>query len=161
MPTIAPTLWYSREAEEAAKFYASIFPNSRVDRVTALPSDSPSGPAGSVKIVEFTLLGQPFEAFSAGPLDQFNHAISFSVRCDTQEEIDSYWKKLTEGGTEVACGWLVDRFGLSWQVVPSNLGRLMNDREPEATKRVMDAVMPMKKLDLNAMQHAHDMQPTR
>jgi predicted 3-demethylubiquinone-9 3-methyltransferase (glyoxalase superfamily) len=99
MPTIIPTLWYSREAEEAAKFYASIFPNSRVDRVTALPADSPSGPAGSVKIVEFTLLGQPFEAFSAGPLDQFNHAISFSVSCDTQEEIDRYWDALLQGGT--------------------------------------------------------------
>ncbi len=154
MPTITPTLWYSREAEEAANFYASIFPNSRVDRVTALPSDSPSGPAGSVKIVEFTLLGQPFEAFSAGPLDQFNHAISFTVSCDTQEEIDRYWDALLQGGTPEQCGWLKDRYGLSWQIVPKLLSTLIADPDREKAKRVSDAMLKMVKLDIAELERA-------
>ena len=154
MPTITPTLWYSREAEEAAKFYASIFPNSRVDRVTALPADSPSGPAGSVKIVEFTLLGQPFEAFSAGPLDQFNHSISFSVRCDTQEEIDRYWDALLQGGTPEQCGWLKDRYGLSWQIVPKLLSTLMTDPDREKAKRVSEAMLKQVKFDIAELKRA-------
>jgi predicted 3-demethylubiquinone-9 3-methyltransferase (glyoxalase superfamily) len=154
MPTIIPTLWYSREAEEAAKFYASIFPNSRVDRVTALPADSPSGPAGSVKIVEFTLLGQPFEAFSAGPLDQFNHAISFSVSCDTQEEIDRYWDALLQEGTPEQCGWLKDRYGLSWQIVPKLLSTLVADPDREKAKRVSEAMLNMVKLDIAGLERA-------
>jgi predicted 3-demethylubiquinone-9 3-methyltransferase (glyoxalase superfamily) len=154
MPTITPTLWYSREAEEAAKFYASIFPNSRVDRVTDLPSDSPSGPAGSVKIVEFTLLGQRFEAFSAGPLDQFNHAISFSVSCDTQEEIDRYWDALLQGGMPEQCGWLKDRYGLSWQIVPKLLSMLVADPDREKAKRVSDAMLKMVKLDIAELERA-------
>lgn len=160
MPKITTFLSYVDKAEEAAKFYVSIFPNSRIKEVVHYQEGMP-GPAGSVMIVTFELDGQEFVALNGGEHFKMTDGVSLVVNCDTQEEIDSYWKKLTEGGTEVACGWLVDRFGLSWQVVPSNLGRLMNDREPEATKRVMDAVMPMKKLDLNAMQHAHDMQPTR
>src|SRR5213082_2640587 len=111
---IFPHLWYAKEAEEAARFYASIFPDSRVDRVTPLPVDSPSGPAGSVKLVEFTLFGQPFMAMSAGPLDPFNHAISFVVNCDDQAELDRYWNALLEGGKAEACGWLKDRYGVSW-----------------------------------------------
>ena len=154
MPTITPTLWYSREAEEAANFYASIFPNSRIDRVTALPADSPSGPAGSVKIVEFTLLGQPFEAFSAGPLDQFNHAISFSVRCDTQEEIDRYWDALLQGGMPEQCGWLKDRYGLSWQIVPKVLATLVADPDREKAKRVSEAMLKMVKLDIAELERA-------
>jgi predicted 3-demethylubiquinone-9 3-methyltransferase (glyoxalase superfamily) len=154
MPTITPSLWYSREAEEAANFYASIFPDSRVDRVTALPSDSPSGPAGSVKIVEFTLLGQPFEAFSAGPLDQFNHAISFSVSCDTQEEIDRYWNALLQGGTPEQCGWLKDRYGLSWQIVPKVLSTLIADPDREKAKRVSEAMLSMVKLDIAELERA-------
>jgi predicted 3-demethylubiquinone-9 3-methyltransferase (glyoxalase superfamily) len=154
MPTITPTLWYSREAEAAAKFYASIFPNSRIDRVTALPSDSPSGPAGSVKIVEFTLLGQPFEAFSAGPLDQFNHAISFTVSCDTQEEIDRYWDALLQGGTPEQCGWLKDRYGLFWQIVPKVLATLIADSDREKAKRVSDAMLKMVKLDIAELERA-------
>ena len=148
MPTITPTLWYSREAEEAAKFYASIFPNSRVNRVTAMPADSPSGPAGSVKIVEFTLLGQPFEAFSAGPLDQFNHSISFTVTCDTQEEIDRYWDALLQGGTPEQCGWLKDRYGLYWQIVPKVLGTLVADPDREKARRATEAMLKMVKLDI-------------
>lgn len=154
MLTIIPTLWYSREAEEAARFYASIFPNSRIDRVTALPADSPSGPAGSVKIVEFTLLGQPFEAFSAGPLDQFNHAISFSVSCDTQEEIDRYWDALLQGGMPEQCGWLKDRYGLSWQIVPKVLATLVADPDREKAKRVSEAMLKMVKLDIAELERA-------
>ena len=154
MPTITPSLWYSREAEEAANFYASIFPDSRVDSVTTLPSDSPSGPAGSVKIVEFTLLGQPFEAFSAGPLDQFNHAISLSVSCDTQEEVDRYWDALLQGGTPEQCGWLKDRYGLCWQIVPKVLATLIADPDREKAKRVTDAMLSMVKLDIAELERA-------
>ena len=113
MQRITPFLWYSKEAEEAAAFYVSIFPDSRITRVTALPSESPSGPPGSVKVVEFLLFGQPFIAMSAGPLDPFNHAVSFVVHCDSQAELDRYWKALLAGGGRPqACGWLIDRFGL-------------------------------------------------
>jgi predicted 3-demethylubiquinone-9 3-methyltransferase (glyoxalase superfamily) len=154
VPTIMPSLWYSREAEEAAHFYASIFPDSRVDRVTTLPADSPSGPAGSVKIVEFTLLGQPFEAFSAGPLDQFNHSISLSVRCDTQEEIDRYWDALLQGGTPEQCGWLRDRYGLSWQIVPNQLATLMADPDQEKAKRVGEAMLRSIKFDIAELERA-------
>src|SRR6478735_9709313 len=116
MANIVPHLWYTGQAEEAAAFYASLLPNSKVDSVTVLPADSPSGPAGSVKVVEFTLMGQPFMAMSAGPLDPFNHAVSFVVQCDDQTEIDRYWNALLEGGKAEQCGWLKDRFGLSWQI---------------------------------------------
>jgi predicted 3-demethylubiquinone-9 3-methyltransferase (glyoxalase superfamily) len=154
MASITPNLWYSTEAEQAAQFYASIFPDSRVDRVSALASDSPSGPAGSVKIVEFTLLGQPFAAFSAGPLDSFNHAISFMVNCDTQAEIDRYWDALLEGGTPEQCGWLKDRYGLSWQIVPKVLGELMRDPDREKAKRVSEAMLGMVKLDIAELERA-------
>jgi predicted 3-demethylubiquinone-9 3-methyltransferase (glyoxalase superfamily) len=154
MPTITPHLWYSKEAEEAANFYASIFPDSRVDRVTALPSDSPSGPAGSVKVVEFTLLGQPFMAISAGPLDPFNHSISFMVNCDTQAEIDRYWDALLQGGSPEQCGWLRDRYGLSWQIVPTVLGALMGDPDREKAKRVSEAMLKMVKFDIAELESA-------
>jgi predicted 3-demethylubiquinone-9 3-methyltransferase (glyoxalase superfamily) len=154
MPTIMPSIWYSREAEEAANFYASIFPNSRVERVSTLPVESPSGPAGTVKIVEFTLLGQPFEAFSAGPLDQFNHSISLSVRCDTQEEIDRYWDALLEGGTPEQCGWLKDRYGLSWQIVPKVLATLLTDPDPEKAKRAGEAMLRSVKFDIAELERA-------
>jgi predicted 3-demethylubiquinone-9 3-methyltransferase (glyoxalase superfamily) len=154
MPTITPHLWYAKEAEEAANFYASIFPNSRVERVTDLPSDSPSGPGGSVKIVEFTLLGQPFLAISAGPLDPFNHAISFVVDCDSQGEIDRYWDALLEGGSAEQCGWLKDKYGLSWQIVPKVLGELMTDPDREKAKRVGDAMLKMVKFDIVELERA-------
>lgn len=156
MQKIIPHLWYTREAEEAAAFYASIFPNSRVTRVTALPSESPSGPPGSVKVVEFTLFGQPFVAMSAGPLDPFNHAVSFVVNCDTQAELDRYWNALLEGGGSAEqCGWLKDRFGLSWQIVPTMLGELMSDPDPVKARRASDAMMKMVKLDIAALQAAY------
>jgi predicted 3-demethylubiquinone-9 3-methyltransferase (glyoxalase superfamily) len=154
MATITPHLWYAKEAEEAAKFYTSIFPDSRVERVTDLPSDSPSGPPGSVKIVEFTLLGQPFMAISAGPLDPFNHAISFMVNCDTQAEVDRYWDALLDGGEAEQCGWLTDKYGLSWQIVPRVLGELMVDPDRQKAKRVGDAMLKMVKFDIAELERA-------
>jgi predicted 3-demethylubiquinone-9 3-methyltransferase (glyoxalase superfamily) len=151
---VTPHLWYAKEAEEAARFYASIFPNSRVDRVTALPSDSPSGPAGSVKVVEFTLFGQSFMAMSAGPLDPFNHAISFMVNCDDQVEVDRYWNALLEGGSAEQCGWLKDKYGVSWQIVPTLLGDLMTDPDPQKARRVSDAMLKMVKLDVEGLKAA-------
>ena len=113
MASIQPYLWYNKEAEEAAKFYSSIFPDSHVDRVSALQTDSPSGPAGSVKVVEFTHMGQPFMAMSAGLMDPFNHAISLIVTCDTQDETHHYWEALLAGGAPEECGWLKDKYGVS------------------------------------------------
>ena len=149
-------LWYAKEAEEAARFYASIFPDSRVDRVTPLLSDSPSGPGGSVKIVDFTLLGQRFQAMSAGPHHEFNDAISMMVRCDNQAELDRYWDALIAGGGKAqACGWLIDRFGLRWQIVPAILDELMRDKDPARSKRVTDALLRMVKLDIAALEKAY------
>lgn len=148
-------LWYAEQAEEAAAFYASIFPDSRVDRVWPLPTDSPSGPAGTVKVVEFTLFGQRFQAITAGPHDDFNDAISLVVLCDDQAEIDRYWNALLEGGGKpAACGWLIDRFGLRWQIVPAALDVLMRDAEPARAKRVADALLKMIKLDIAALETA-------
>ena len=154
MQKITPFLWYSKEAEEAAAFYASIFPDSRVTRVTALPSESPSGPPGSVKIVEFVLFGQPFMAMSAGPLDPFNHAVSFVVNCADQTELDRYWHALLEGGSAEQCGWLKDRFGLSWQIVPKMLDDLIAAPDRAKAKRASDAMMKMVKIDIAALQAA-------
>ena len=151
---IVPHLWYTKEAEEAARFYASIFPDSRVDAVTELPADSPSGPAGSVVVVEFTLAGQPFMAISAGPLDPFNHAISFLVECEDQAEIDRYWAALGEGGTIEQCGWLRDRYGLSWQISPRVLGEMMKSPDRDAARRAAEAMLEMKKLDIAALERA-------
>jgi len=153
---IRPSLWYAKDAEEAARYYASIFPDSRVNRVTVMPADSPSGPEGSVKAVEFTLLGQPFMAISAGPLDPFNHAISFVVSCDTQDELDRYWNALLEGGTPEMCGWLRDRYGLSWQIVPTILDKMMADPDREKGRRAAQAMLKMKKLDIPGLQKAFD-----
>jgi predicted 3-demethylubiquinone-9 3-methyltransferase (glyoxalase superfamily) len=149
-------LWYAKEAEEAARFYASIFPDSRVDRVTPLSSDSPSGPAGSVKVVDFTLLGQRFQAISAGPHHEFNDAISMVVLCDDQAELDRYWDALLDGGgKEQACGWLIDRFGLRWQIVPAILDELMRDEDAARSKRVTGAMLKMVKLDIAALEKAY------
>lgn len=157
MQKITPFLWYSKEAEEAAAFYASIFPDSRVKRVVSMPSESPSGPPDSVKVVDFELFGQPFTAMSAGPLDPFNHAISFVVQCETQAEIDRYWDGLqAEGGSPEQCGWLKDRYGVSWQIVPTLLADLMADTDRTRAKRASDAMMKMVKLDIAALQAAYD-----
>ena len=159
MQKITPFLWYAKEAEEAAKFYTSIFPNSRVVRVTAMPSESPSGPPGSVKIVEFVLFGQNFTAMTAGPLDPFNHAVSFVVHCEDQAEIDKYWNALLEGGSAEQCGWLKDRFGLSWQIVPALLAKLIADPDTAKAKRASDAMMKMVKIDIAALKAAHEGKP--
>jgi predicted 3-demethylubiquinone-9 3-methyltransferase (glyoxalase superfamily) len=153
---IVPNLWYTDKAEEAAAFYASVLPNSRVESVTALPAESPSGPAGSVKVVEFTLMGQPFMAFSAGPLDVFNHSISFMVQCDDQGEIDRLWAALSEGGKIEQCGWLKDRYGLSWQIVPTVLGEMMRDPNQARAKRVAVAMLKMIKLDIEGLKKAYE-----
>jgi predicted 3-demethylubiquinone-9 3-methyltransferase (glyoxalase superfamily) len=153
---ITPFLWYAREAEEAARFYTSIFPDSRVKSVVAMQSDSPSGPPGSVKVVEFTLFGQDFTAMSAGPLDPFNHAVSFMVTCADQAEVDRYWNALLEGGTAEQCGWLRDRFGLSWQIVPKAMMDMMASPDKAASKRASDAMMTMVKLDIAKLQAAFD-----
>jgi len=153
---ITPCLWYSNEAEAAAAFYAATFPDSRITRVTSLPSESPSGPPGSVKVVEFVLCGQPFMAMSAGPLDPFNHAVSFVVNCDDQTELDRYWNALlADGGRAEQCGWLRDRFGLCWQIVPTLLGEMMADSDRAKAKRAADAMLKMVKLDIAALEAAY------
>jgi predicted 3-demethylubiquinone-9 3-methyltransferase (glyoxalase superfamily) len=153
---ILPFLWYAKEAEQAAKFYASVFPDSRVEGVWALPTESPSGPAGSVKVVDFTLLGQRFQAMTAGPHDEFNDAISIMVLCEDQQELDRYWNALLEsGGKPQACGWLNDRWGVRWQIVPTILDELMRDtKDPARAKRVADAMLKMVKIDIATLQKA-------
>ena len=154
MQKITPFLWYSKEAEEAAKFYASIFPDSRVNGVTSLPSESPSGPPESVKVVEFVLCGQSFVAMSAGPLDPFNHAISFVVNCDNQAEIDKYWNALLQGGSAEQCGWLKDRYGVSWQITPTVLGEMMASPDKAKAQKALEAMMKMKRIDIPELKRA-------
>ncbi|MCC3243741.1 VOC family protein [Methylocystis sp. WRRC1] len=155
MQRIIPNLWYSEKADEAAAFYASLLPDSRVDSVTALPAESPSGPAGSVKVVEFTLLGQPYMAMSAGPFETFNHAISLMIECEDQAEIDRLWSALSEGGKIEQCGWLKDRYGVSWQIVPTALGKMMKDPDRSRARRVAEAMLQMVKLDIDALERAY------
>jgi predicted 3-demethylubiquinone-9 3-methyltransferase (glyoxalase superfamily) len=149
-------LWYAEEAEEAAAFYASVFPDSRVDRVTVLRSESPSGPPGSVRVVDFTLFGQRFQAMTAGPHHDFNDAISIVVACADQAELDRYWDALLGGGgVAQACGWLIDRWGLRWQIVPAQLDDWMADPDPVRSRRVTDAMLSMIKLDVAALEAAY------
>lgn len=152
---IVPHLWFTDQAVEAANFYVSLFPDSRVDTVTPIPADTPSGPAGSVPVVEFTLAGQPFMAISAGPLDAFNHSISFMVNCADQAEVDRYWDALSADGTIEQCGWLKDRYGVSWQIVPTVLGDMMKDQNRARAARVMEAMLQMKKLDIAGLEEAY------
>ncbi|HXH05548.1 MAG TPA: VOC family protein [Vicinamibacterales bacterium] len=156
---IVPHLWFERGAVEAARFYASVFPDSRVDRVTTIPAETPSGPAGSVEVVEFTLAGQPFMAISAGPLDPFTHAISFVVTCDDQAEIDRFWEALSDGGTPEMCGWLRDRYGVSWQIVPRALGRMLSDPDRTRAGRVAEAMLQMRKFDIARPEEAYHAVP--
>ncbi len=156
MNRIIPHLWYADKAEEAARFYVSLLPDSRIDSVVTMPADSPAGPAGSVEVVEFTLQGQPFLALNAGPMDPFNHAISFVIPCDTQAEIDRLWEALSEGGAIEQCGWLKDRYGVSWQIVPAILGEMMKDKDPARGRRVAEAMLQMVKLDIAGLQRAYE-----
>lgn len=155
MSKISPYLWYTDKADEAAALYASIFPDSRVDSVASIASETPSGPANTIKVVEFTLCGQSFLAIGAGPHDPFNDAISLHVTCEDQAELDHYWNGLLEGGGRpVACGWLIDRFGVRWQISPRRLGQLMKSKEPGVAKRVADAMLKMVKFDIAALEAA-------
>lgn len=161
MPTlqrIAPCLWFDTQAEEAADFYTSIFPNSRIVRTLRYGEaghEIHGKPAGSVLTVVFELDGQRFTALNGGPQFTFNEAVSLEIGCATQEEVDYYWEKLTDGGEESACGWLKDRFGLSWQVNPTGLDALLGDQDPQKSERVMSALLKMTKLDIAALERAY------
>lgn len=155
MPKISPFLWFDTQAEEAANFYTSIFKNSKIVKVSRYGEGAPS-PKGSVMTVAFTLDGQEFTALNGGPLFKFTEAISFVVNCKTQEEVDTYWAKLLEGGEESRCGWLKDKYGLSWQIVPTALGEMLGDRDPKKARRVMEAMLQMKKIDIAGLKKAYD-----
>ena len=155
MQRITPFLWFDNQAEEAANFYVSVFRNSKVKGMTHYTGEEPSGQKGSVMTVSFELNGQEFVALNGGPQFKFTEAVSFVVNCETQEEIDYYWEKLIAGGgEEVQCGWLTDKYGLSWQVVPTKIREWVRDRA--GFQRVMHAVMQMKKLDITALQRAYE-----
>lgn len=155
MAQFYPFLWYTKDADKAAEFYCSIFPDSRVERVTPMPIETPSGPPGSVVVVDFTLFGQPIQAMTAGDHHPFNDAISLVVECDSQEEIDRYWNALVDdGGQEVACGWCKDRWGVSWQITPRRLNELMCDPDIEVQKRVGTAMLDMVKIDIAEIEAA-------
>jgi predicted 3-demethylubiquinone-9 3-methyltransferase (glyoxalase superfamily) len=156
---ITPFLWFDSQAEEAANFYVSIFRNARVreaSRYDEAASKASGRPKGSVMTVAFELDGQEFIALNGGPMFKFTEAISFVVNCETQAEVDHYWDKLTAGGQEVQCGWLKDRFGVSWQVVPTVLTELLQDKDPEKAKRVMAAMLQMKKLSIDGLKRAYE-----
>jgi predicted 3-demethylubiquinone-9 3-methyltransferase (glyoxalase superfamily) len=153
MQRITPFLWFDDNAEQAAKFYTSIFKNSKIKGVSRYGEAGP-GPKGSVMVVNFELDGQEFIALNGGPQFKFTEAISFVVNCKTQKEVDHYWSKLSKGGQEVQCGWLKDKFGLSWQVVPTILSELMRDKDPKVRERVMKQMLQMVKLDIEPLKQA-------
>ncbi len=154
MNQITPFLWFDGQAEEAANLYVSLFENSKVLSVARYGEAGP-GPAGTAMLVNFELDGRPFIALNGGPQYKFTEAISFTISCKIQAEVDRFWDALTEGGEESQCGWLKDRFGLSWQVIPECLGRLMGDPDPKKAGRVMRAMFKMKKMDIAALEAAH------
>jgi predicted 3-demethylubiquinone-9 3-methyltransferase (glyoxalase superfamily) len=154
---ITPCLWFDSEAEEAASFYTSVFENSRIKRINRYGKagrEVHGKDAGSVLTVEFEIDGQPFVALNGGPLFKFNEAVSFQVFCDTQNEIDYFWEALSRGGTESRCGWLKDKYGVSWQIVPSALPQMMADADAAKSERAMNALLQMSKLDLDALRRA-------
>lgn len=155
MPTITPNLWFDTQGLEAAEFYCSIFPNSKVTNVTHY-NDAGPGPAGTVLTVDFELDGQEYTAINGGPEFTFTEAISLAINCADQDEVDYYWDKLTDGGHEVQCGWLKDRYGLSWQVVPEGMIEILNDPDTSRGTRAMQAMFGMKKLDIAALRAAAD-----
>lgn len=156
MPTIAPNLWFDTQAEEAARFYCSVFPNSRIRQVSYYGEAGP-GPAGTVLTVDFELDGQPFTAINGGPQFTFSEAISLLINCADQAEVDYYWDAmLAGGGEESMCGWLKDRYGLSWQVVPEGMAEVMADPDPSRAERAMRAMLTMRKLDVAALRAAAD-----
>ena len=157
---ITPFLWFDGDAEEAVNLYVSIFENSEIGDITRYGKEGP-GPEGSVMTVEFRLRGQDFVALNGGPEFRFTEAVSFLVNCETQEEIDRFWKKLSEGGEEGPCGWLKDRYGLSWQIAPSVLGEMLQDKDPEKAGRVMQAMLQMGKIDIATLRRAYEGQATK
>jgi len=155
MPKITPFLWFDNQAEEAANFYVSIFKNSKIVAATRYGEAGP-GPQGSVMTVVFQLDGQEFIALNGGPQFKFTEAISFSVDCKTQQEVDEYWEKLTAGGEEGPCGWLKDKYGLSWQINPTILGELLQDKDAAKARRVMETMLKMKKIDISLLKQAYE-----
>jgi predicted 3-demethylubiquinone-9 3-methyltransferase (glyoxalase superfamily) len=154
MQKITPFLWFDGKAEEAMNFYTSIFKNSKIGRITRYGDGGP-GPKGTVMSATFQLHGQEFMALNGGSQFRFSPAISFFVNCETQEEVDELWEKLAAGGEKQRCGWLKDKFGLSWQIIPSILGALLHDKDPKKSKRVMDAMLQMDKIDIASLREAH------
>src|SRR5436853_3398396 len=155
MQKITPFLWFNDNAEEAMNFYVSVFKNSKVGRVTR-SGDAGSGGHAKVMSVTFTLEGQEFMGLNGGPMYSFTPAISLFVSCETQQEVDELWEKLSEGGSKDRCGWLKDKFGLSWQVIPSALGEMLQDKDAEKAKRVMKAMLQMDKIDMEGLKQAYD-----
>ncbi len=160
MQKITPCLWFDSNAEEAANFYASVFKNSKIGKISRYGKEGyeiHGQPEGTVLTVEFELNGQTFTALNGGPVFKFNEAISFQVYCKSQKEIDYYWAKLSKGGDKKAqqCGWLKDKYGLSWQIVPTVLGKMLQDKDAKKTERVMSALLQMKKLDINTLRQAY------
>ena len=154
MQKVTPCLWFDGQAEQAASYYVSLLPNSRIDRVVRSPADTPSGPAGMVLAVEFTLAGNKFSGLNGGPQFPFTEAVSFQIACDDQSEVDRLWAALSEGGSPSQCGWLKDRWGLSWQIVPKRLFQLLNDADPNRSRRAMQAMLKMRKLDIAELERA-------
>ena len=155
MDKITPCLWFDGNAEEAARFYVSLLPDSRIDKVLRSPADYPSGSAGDVLTVEFTLAGRSFMGLNGGPEFKFDEAVSFSIDCEDQAEVDRLWEALTaDGGQPVQCSWLRDKFGLSWQIVPRRLIELMQDPDPAKAKRAMESMMTMVKIDIAELERA-------
>jgi predicted 3-demethylubiquinone-9 3-methyltransferase (glyoxalase superfamily) len=155
MQKITPFLWFDNQAEEAANFYVSIFKNSKIGTVSCYGEAGP-GPKGTVMLVTFQLEGEEFIALNGGPLFKFTEAISLSVNCQSQEEVDELWEKLSEGGEKGRCGWLKDKYGLSWQINPIVLGEMLNDKDPEKSTRVMQAMLQMDKIDIGKLKEAYE-----
>lgn len=156
MQKITPFLWFDGQAEQAARFYVSLFPDSRIEQVTRSPADTPAGPAGMVLTVDFTLCGNRFVALNGGPEFPFTEAVSFQIACEDQAEVDRLWSALSEGGSEGQCGWLKDRWGLSWQVVPIRLHELLGDPDPRRSRRAMEAMLKMTRLIVADLEQAAD-----
>ena len=161
MQKITPFLWFNDNAEEAVNLYVSIFKDSKIGAITRYEEQGAAAsgrPKGSVMTIQFQLEGQEFVALNGGPHFKFTEAVSFVVNCKTQEEVDEYWAKLTAGGEEVQCGWLKDKYGLSWQIVPTALPEMLKDKDPAKAKRVMEAMLQMKKIDIPTLKRAYDQQ---
>ena len=153
---VTPCLWFDGQAEQAARYYVSLLPDSRIDRVVRSPADTPSGPAGMVLVVEFTLAGSKFTGLNGGPQFKFTEAVSFQIACQDQAEVDRLWSALSDGGSPGRCGWLKDRWGLSWQIVPTRLHQLLADPDPDRARRATEAMLKMDKLIIADMERAAD-----